>query len=219
MLSIAIDGACKRNGKPDCVSVGGVFISGTNVFETLSVVDYCSTNQRGELSALILALEHIVESKDDNVQLITDSEYIFNTINNRWYVNWENKGWITAAGEPVKNQDMWKKIRRTLLLLEQNDVEFNIYHIKGHCIPFGKATARDLLAADGTGLELYTAVLKRYDELILHGMRGDDIQEARQVFYKNHKFDLSDEGLRLFIAKNIVADLVAATRINAVCGP
>ena len=26
MLVIAIDGACRRNGKPDCVSAGGVFI-------------------------------------------------------------------------------------------------------------------------------------------------------------------------------------------------
>ena len=63
MLLISIDGACRRNGKPDCVSAGGVFIqqfdSKLNLQQTsiLSNYETASTNQRGELLALLTALD------------------------------------------------------------------------------------------------------------------------------------------------------------------
>ena len=55
MLVISIDGACRRNGKPDCVASGAVFIKqydeDNNLVATrpLSVWELKSTNQRGEL--------------------------------------------------------------------------------------------------------------------------------------------------------------------------
>lgn len=88
MLVIAIDGACRRNGKPDCIASGGVFIEqytiegnernlvGTKI---LSNYEIQSTNQRGELLALITALDYVWSAKQ-STQIVTDSEYIFNAM-------------------------------------------------------------------------------------------------------------------------------------------
>ena len=78
MLLISIDGACRRNGKPDCVAAGGVFIQqfdkDLHLQQTsiLSNYETSSTNQRGELLALLTALDHIWSAKQ-STQIVTDS--------------------------------------------------------------------------------------------------------------------------------------------------
>ena len=158
MLTISIDGACRRNGKPSCVSSGGVFIMHpSGEMETHAVYEHGSTNQRGELFALLTALEYLANA---NVEacIITDSEYIFNAMTKQWYVNWPYNNWLTAAGEPVKNSDIWKKIGS----VELNE-PVHFYHIKGHCIPFGKVTATKMLDADHTGASLRKLVEDKFD--------------------------------------------------------
>ena len=66
MLTISIDGACRRNGKPDCTASGGVFYygntDGVKRCGVLSAYEYNSTNQRGELLALLKALDFALQS-------------------------------------------------------------------------------------------------------------------------------------------------------------
>ena len=76
MLVIAIDGACRRNGKPDCVSAGGVLVVQDNeTYRTLCVSEKGSTNQRGEMLALLEALRYIYDTPGNDALIITDSEY------------------------------------------------------------------------------------------------------------------------------------------------
>ena len=108
MKTIAIDGACRRNGQPDCISAGSCFIvvEEDNVEQSFVISDHetMSTSQRGELTGLLLAFEHIAIAPVDTV-IITDSEYLFNTITKRWVDRWVHNNWQTAEGTDVKNKD------------------------------------------------------------------------------------------------------------------
>ena len=217
MLVIAIDGACRRNGKPDCVSAGGVFIMqldedlSIQKTQILSNYEVKSTNQRGELLALLTSLDHVYESLQ-NAQIITDSEYIFNTLTKDWCKNWERKGWITSTGDPVKNKDIWLEIMNAQRRCEAAGCDISFYHIKGHCIPFGKVTAANLLANDTTGYDLYAAVSEKISTTALKDGLYDQIME---LSVKNNGFALDARTLDRFVVTNTVADAVATKCVEA----
>ena len=65
------------------------------------------------------ATYHFVTGSTDNIealkntkgglQIWTDSSYVKNGITT-WIHGWKKKGWKTAAGKPVKNQDLWMEL-------------------------------------------------------------------------------------------------------------
>lgn len=217
MLAIAIDGACRRNGKPDCVSAGGVFIlhldENLNVYNTALMSNYeiQSTNQRGELLALLTALDYVHEAQQP-AQIVTDSEYLFNTMTKHWYENWLRKGWITASGTPVKNKDIWMEIMKSQWHCEAAGYETTYYHIKGHAVSFGKVTAQKLINKDLTGRALYDAIEHRVSTTQLkEGM----YEQIIDLSVKNNGFELDDTTLKRFIVTNTVADAVATKCVEA----
>lgn len=214
MLIISIDGACRRNGQPSCIASGGVYIQQVDTIGNLmdsttrAVHEKHSTNQRGEMLALLYALEYIATATQE-AQVITDSEYLFNAMTKNWVDSWANKGWITASGEPVKNVDIWREIYRIYKLCKE-DIHF--YHIKGHCIPFGKVTADNLLARDPTGLALFKQVELKYDEVA--PTKAKNLEAAQGLSERNNGFRLTDEILKRFVVMNTVADAVATKRVD-----
>ena len=66
-----------------------------------------TTNNRMELMAAIMALEALKSPCE--VELSTDSQYVQKGIG-EWLPNWIRRGWKTAAGQPVKNQDLWMRL-------------------------------------------------------------------------------------------------------------
>ena len=214
MLLISIDGACRRNGKPDCVAAGGVFIqqfdSDLKLQQTsiLSNYETASTNQRGELLALLTALDHTWSAKQ-STQIVTDSEYLFNAMTKEWYKSWQHKGWVTAAGEPVKNADLWFAIYQAVSKCE----EVSFYHIKGHVIPFGRVTADNLLEADQTGLGLYNEAYKKFG--VVAPTKAKVIEAAQELSVKNNGFRLDDNLFKEFVVANVVADAIATKVVDA----
>lgn len=216
MAIIAIDGACKGNGTPNCVSAGGVLVVGKD-FSVFRVQESGSTNQRGELHALIRALEiglHLMIGDEDELFFVTDSEYIYNTITKEWYKNWKNKGWVTASNEPVKNQDLWLRAAELLDIYEKNSYEFNFYHIKGHVIPFGKVTAHNLMQKDPSCELLSKEVSKKFE--LEYAKAPFRVDNAKALFERNHGFEAPPERLKQFIVYNIVVDLVASLHIESI---
>ena len=215
MLLVAIDGASRRNGKPDCVSSGGVFIqhiddSGSVVLaDARSNYEIGSTNQRGELLALLTALDYIHVAGQE-AQIITDSEYLFNCMTKEWYLRWQANNWRTATGEPVKNADLIKEIAHAVSGCTE---EINFYHIKGHVIPFGRVTADNLLRLDPSGQLLYSEVAKKYDALL--PTKGAIIKTAQELSIKNNGFELSKETLKRFVVSNVVVDAIATKVVDA----
>ncbi len=72
-----------------------------------------TSNNRMELTAPIMALEAL--TRPVVVHLYTDSTYVRNGIT-RWVMGWERNGWITAARQPVKNVDLWKRLQMACAL-------------------------------------------------------------------------------------------------------
>ena len=67
-----------------------------------------TSNNRMELTAPIMALEAL--TRPVTVHLYTDSTYVRNGIT-KWVLGWERNGWKTAAKQPVKNVDLWKRLQ------------------------------------------------------------------------------------------------------------
>ena len=58
--------------------------------------------------AAISGLETLTEPC--TVMLQTDSQYVRQGIT-EWLRNWVRRGWKTAAGGAVKNQDLWQRLQ------------------------------------------------------------------------------------------------------------
>lgn len=69
-----------------------------------------TTNNRMEMQAAIQALQFFRQNQQrEAIQLCTDSQYVIDGIT-KWINGWKKKGWKTAAGKPVLNQDLWQQM-------------------------------------------------------------------------------------------------------------
>ena len=103
-VEIHTDGACLGNPGP---GGWGALLRYGETERELAGGESDTTNNRMELMAAIVALEAL--STACEVTLHTDSQYVQKGIG-EWLPNWIRRGWKTAAGEPVKNQDLWERL-------------------------------------------------------------------------------------------------------------
>jgi ribonuclease HI len=101
---IYADGACK--GNPGRGGWGAWLRSGTHERE-LWGGEATTTNNRMELTAVIQALRAL--KRRSTVTVVTDSEYVRSGITT-WIHGWKQRGWKTAAKQPVKNIDLWQQL-------------------------------------------------------------------------------------------------------------
>ncbi len=104
-VEIHTDGACLGNPGP-----GGwaALLRHEGRERELAGGEALTTNNRMELMGAIMALEAL--KSPCTVVLSTDSQYVQKGIG-EWLPNWIRRGWKTAAGEPVKNQDLWQRLQ------------------------------------------------------------------------------------------------------------
>ncbi len=121
-VTIYTDGACSENPGP---GGWGAILMYDGHRKEISGAESLTTNNRMELTAAIEALSRL--KYPCKVLLYSDSAYLVNCFNNRWHVGWQRNGWKNSKGQPVENQDLWKRL---LELLEQHDVTF--IKVKGH---------------------------------------------------------------------------------------
>ena len=119
---IYTDGACAGNPGPG--GYGVILKSGRHRKE-ISAGYRLTTNNRMELMAVIAGLEAVKESC--RITLYTDSQYIADSINQRWVYKWREKGWRRGKKEKAQNVDLWEKI---LDLLDEHVVE--VKWLRGH---------------------------------------------------------------------------------------
>jgi ribonuclease HI len=122
--SIYTDGACSGNPGPGGWGTVVCFTDGT--IQELGGASGTTTNNRMEMQAAIDGLEFYAAAADPRpIKLYTDSEYVKNGIT-KWIRGWKSKGWKTAAGKPVLNQDLWEELDR----LNQSHVQWE--YVRGH---------------------------------------------------------------------------------------
>jgi ribonuclease HI len=103
------DGACSGNPGPGGWGVVLIARDGERVLKTreLKGGEAQTTNNRMELMAAIAALETL--ARPAALTVVTDSAYLRDGVT-RWIHGWKGNGWRTAAKQPVKNEDLWRRL-------------------------------------------------------------------------------------------------------------
>ena len=98
------DGACSGNPGP---GGWGAILTFNGEERELSGGEPETTNNRMELMAAISALEAL--KRPSAILIVTDSKYVLDGLT-KWIKGWKKRGWKTADGKPVKNQDLWLRL-------------------------------------------------------------------------------------------------------------
>ncbi|ASR44171.1 MULTISPECIES: ribonuclease HI [unclassified Luteimonas] len=120
-IEIYTDGACLGNPGP---GGWGALLRYRSTERELSGGEPQTTNNRMELMAAIAALEALTEPC--RVDLHTDSQYVRQGIT-EWLANWVRRGWKTAGGGAVKNQDLWQRLQQAC---QRHEIAW--HWVKGH---------------------------------------------------------------------------------------
>jgi ribonuclease HI len=121
-VTVYTDGACSGNPGP-----GGwaAIIADDGAERVVSGADARTTNQRMELTAAIEGLAAIPGRR--RVHVYTDSAYVMNCFEQRWWDRWEKNGWLGAGKKPVTNRDLWER-----LIAETRRHEVVWHKVRGH---------------------------------------------------------------------------------------
>lgn len=223
-MLIGIDGACMKNGTRDCVSCGVAFcISEDDSMKYIHFVEEHSTSQRGELHGLIQALEYAIQeynyadlpfvSAEEACIIITDSEYIYNSVMKEWCFKWRDNNWIGASGEYVANADLWKHICNLLERLSAY-TDVVLQWTKGHLISaLTPSVVKRLLAQDGTGITVYTNVCNIAMRECEHERIAKDFNKYRE---QHQQIKVPEDTAVDWAIMNAVADYLAAAKIKAI---
>ena len=121
LVEIFTDGACRGNPGP---GGWGAILRAKGREKELCGGEAATTNNRMELTAVIRALEAL--TRPSRVSVYTDSQYVQKGIS-EWIHSWKRRGWKTADKNPVKNEDLWRRLDE---LAAAHEVEW--HWVRGH---------------------------------------------------------------------------------------
>ena len=120
-----VDGSALNNGSQNARAGYGVVFAPLEWFAPISnrleQDGHPQTSNRAELRAVLasLTLRHWAGEGFSRIVLACDSEYVVKGIS-EWIIKWRTNGWMTTAGKPVANQDLWKKLEAKLREMEKS---------------------------------------------------------------------------------------------------
>ena len=120
-VTLITDGSCLGNPGPG--GWAAILRHGKHKRE-LSGSDPGTTNNRMEMTAVLEGLSALGEPCQVTIEI--DSQYVKKGIT-EWMAGWKRRGWKTASKQPVKNQDLWRKLDEAVA---RHDIEWR--WVKGH---------------------------------------------------------------------------------------
>ncbi|WP_320675512.1 ribonuclease H [Prochlorococcus sp. MIT 1300] len=159
VIAAATDGACSGNPGPGGWAALIRFEDGS--IEEFAGFEPATTNNRMELQAALNLLKTLKSLPiHPNLKIRTDSKYLIDGLE-KWMPNWKRKGWLTAAGKPVMNQDLWKELDQANI----NEVAFS--YVKGHSgDPDNDRVDKIAVSfSKGQSIELHSRVKGKVDSL------------------------------------------------------
>ena len=135
-IQIYCDGSCLNNGAEAAVGGWNFLIVEGESLKDQEIIhsesgrfapnkETPNTNIRMELMAVIKALEYFEEP--EVLTIHSDSAYVVNGINQKWYIRWFKTGKNTLGKTPA-NLDLWSK----LVDLIRFHAKVEMVHVKGH---------------------------------------------------------------------------------------
>ncbi len=140
-ITIYTDGAARGNPGPG--GYGVVLLSGKYRKE-LSAGFRCTTNNRMELLAVIIALEAL-RFEGSEVVVYSDSKYVVDAVEKGWVFGWHKKQF-----KGKKNPDLWQRFLR---IYPKHKVKF--VWVKGHANNVENERCDALAVAASLGKELH----------------------------------------------------------------
>src|SRR5918911_3869342 len=116
------DGACKGNPGPG--GWAAILVGADGAPVELSGGDPRTTNNRMEYTAALEGLRALPAGS--RACIVTDSRLMLDSMT-KWIAGWKRKGWRTATGAPVKNQDL---VRALDAEMARHDVRW--HWVRGH---------------------------------------------------------------------------------------
>jgi ribonuclease HI len=116
-MEIYVDGGCRRNGFSNAIAAAAAVRKNRRGekywYKTRRLDGHNNvTNQRAEITAIILGLEMALERFQDldlnpmlDVTIYSDSKYAVGCLTHFLY-KWTQNGWINSRGEEVANRDL-----------------------------------------------------------------------------------------------------------------
>lgn len=158
MIAIFTDGACSGNPGPG--GWAAVLALPDGRARELAGGDRATTNNRMEMTAVLRALD-AVRALPGTAVVHTDSTYVIGGITG-WIKGWKRRGWKTAAGEPVKNEDLWRALDAAVAARGARGVEWR--WVRGHDGHDANERCDELAVALSRGrpFELYDGPLLKY---------------------------------------------------------
>lgn len=148
-IDMYTDGACSGNpGVGGAAAIIKITHSDYHTEDTYSLgYEKNSTNQRMEIYAVLLGLmrvsnfiylqnpeyrEKISKIPKIELNIYSDSAYVVNCMNNKWYENWQKNGWKNAKKQSVANRKLWEELLCYYTDLIKDGIEINFIKVKGH---------------------------------------------------------------------------------------
>ena len=127
MISVYTDGACSQGSVNSGATWDGgwafvILNSDGGIYSSDSGFVKQTTNSRMEIFPVIMALLRL--GNDEDVEIVTDSQYVCNTIN-LWLKNWVDSGLMSSKA----NYDLWS---RYLEIVSSRRGSVVARHIRGH---------------------------------------------------------------------------------------
>ena len=127
--NVYIDGACVNNGFPDARAGYGVYFAEGDPRNEYNTVEGKQTNNTGELTAFIRALEILkkeIQAKHE-INVYSDSEYVIKCMKS-YCDKLSKNNWKTSKDKIPPNLDLLQKA----YALYKSSKNIKLYHIKAH---------------------------------------------------------------------------------------
>lgn len=126
-VNLYTDGACSNNQSEKNIGGWGTVLEYGDNVKTLYGGQANTTNNIMEMTSVIEGLKAL-KSTNIQVSIYSDSAYVVNCFNQKWYVKWRMNGWINSSKKAVENKDLWVE----LIDLVESFSTISFYKVKGH---------------------------------------------------------------------------------------
>lgn len=166
-IRIYTDGACLNNQGDKNYGAWAAILVYRGAEKLISGYEKNTSNNKMELSGIIQGLKAL-KRRDIGISVYTDSAYVVNCFEQKWYVSWRKNGWKNSKKQPVSNRKLWEE----LIALYEGCADIEILKIKGHVDPKDADTLSAAYKQDKRANSLASNI-DEYREHIEYNNRAD----------------------------------------------